>query len=135
MTPIDTSEAAPTVSVVDPLTAPCVAIICVAPGLAAITSPVVSMEAMAGLAEFQATSEVMSRLEPSVYRPVAVNWRVKPTATLMSGGPTAIAFRRGGVDPLHDAGHGDFGDGDAAGGGLSGRWWVRPLEGVCDGCG
>jgi hypothetical protein len=60
------------------------------PGLAAVASPVLLIQAAAAFAELQVTCAEMSCFEPSEYRPVAVNWLVRPVATLLSGGPTAM---------------------------------------------
>jgi hypothetical protein len=73
VTPIDTRVAAVTARVVDPDTLPRVAVIVVVPGLTAVASPALLMEAMAALADFQATCDEMFHFEPSENKPVAVN--------------------------------------------------------------
>jgi hypothetical protein len=77
VTPIETSVAAATVSVVLPDTAPRVAVIAVLPTLTVVTRPrepaALLIVATAGVAEDHVTVVVRFCVELSVYTPVAVN--------------------------------------------------------------
>jgi hypothetical protein len=84
VTPMDTRVAAVTgrARVLDtPLK---VAVIVVEPALSAVASPVLPIEATAGVDEVQVAVVEIFCFEPSLYTPVAVNWLVRPTARLDS---------------------------------------------------
>ena len=87
---IDTKCAVDTVSVVEPLTLPNVALMLVLPLAKLVTSPVLLMVAAAGLEEVQRTDFERSCVLLSLKVPVAVNCRVVPTAVVELAGVTAI---------------------------------------------
>jgi len=70
---ITTKVAGVTLKLVEPDIFPIFAVIMVDPGLAAVASPALLIEAAAAFAELQVTCAEISCFEPSEYRPVAVN--------------------------------------------------------------
>jgi hypothetical protein len=70
---ITTKVAAVTFRAVEPDICPSVALMVVEPGLAAVASPALLIEAAAAFAELQMTCDETSCFEPSEYSPVAVN--------------------------------------------------------------
>ena len=106
VTAIDTSVAAVTVSVVDPLTLPLVALIVVVPAFSALASPVALTVAVVVLEDAHVAVVVRFCVVPSLYVPVAVNCCVPPAATDGFTGVTAIdtsvaAVTVSVVDPAH----------------------------------
>lgn len=90
---IDTRREFDTVSAVDPLTVPNVALMLVLPAKRLVTTPLLLMVAEAGLEEVQITDFEISCVLLSLKVPVAVNCRVVPTAMLALAGVTAIETR------------------------------------------
>jgi len=94
VTAIDTSAAAVTVTVVDPLIVPEVAVIVAVPSPTLVASPVVCpamlIVATVGVSELHCTVPVMFCVLPSVYVPVAVNCCVSPSGSTGIAGVTAI---------------------------------------------
>jgi hypothetical protein len=78
------------VTVVLPLTLPRLAEIVDVPAATVDARPPAAMVAAAGFVDAQTTSVVRSRVELSVYVPVAVNCCGRPAATLGSAGVTAM---------------------------------------------
>ncbi len=109
VTAIDTSAAEVTVSVVDPLSDPEVAVIVAAPSPTLLANPCVGaallIVAAAGVSELHCTVSVMFCVLPSVYVPVAVNCSVVPSGIVGIAGVTAIETSTAGltvsvVEPL-----------------------------------
>ena len=94
---IETRWAVETVSVVDPLTVPKVALIVVVPVATLDASPCALMVAAAALEDVHVTVVVMSCVLLSLKVPVAVNCLVVPTAMLALAGVTAIETRAAAV--------------------------------------
>jgi hypothetical protein len=100
---IDVSSAAVTVSVVEPETPDpaAVALIAVDPTASAVATPAEpdAFETLAieELDDAHVTEAVRSWVEPSVYVPVAVNWRVRPIGSDGATGVTAIEVSWAGV--------------------------------------
>jgi hypothetical protein len=90
VTPIETSAAGSTVSVVVPVTVPEVAEMVVVPVARVVARPPAAMVAVAVLDDAQVTEAVRFCVELSVYVPVAVNGCVSPFATLGVAGVTAM---------------------------------------------
>jgi hypothetical protein len=102
VTVIDTRVAAVTVSVVDPLTVPDVAVMVAEPCIFDVASPDPLIVATPAVADDQVTELVRSLLLPSEYPPVALNCSVSPAATDGVPGVTLIevsVFGGGVVDP------------------------------------
>ena len=97
VTAIETSAAAVTVSVVDPLMPPRVAVIEDVPVASVEASPDALIVATVGVAEAQVTELVRFCVEVSVYVPVAVNCSATPLATDGLPGVTAMETRVGAV--------------------------------------
>ena len=97
VTAIDTSAAAVTVSVVDPLIAPDVAVISVVPAARLEARPLAAIVAVAGVPDVHVTLAVRVCVLPVVYVPVAVNCRVCPAAIDGAAGVTAIDTSAGAV--------------------------------------
>jgi hypothetical protein len=101
VTTIDTSAAAVTVTVVDPMIEPDVAVMLAVPSPTLVASPVVApvvlIVAVMGVSEVHCTVAVMSCVLPSVYVPVAVNCCVVPSGSVGIAGVTAIETRTAGV--------------------------------------
>ena len=93
VTAIDDSVAAVTVNVVEPTTAPLVALIVDVPTFTAVAKPVTLIVAFAGVPDAHVTLFVMSCVELSLNVPVAVNCCVFPAATDGFAGVTAIEVR------------------------------------------
>ena len=83
-------NATPTVRVVEPLMVPELAVIVTCPPLTDVAKPVPLILAMPLEEELQATLELMSFDDPSLYLPVAVNCCVAPKAMVDPEGVTAI---------------------------------------------
>ena len=94
---IETSVGDPTVSVVEPLTVPEVAVIVVTPCAMLVASPVLPTVAMLGLEEVQVTELVRFCVVLLLYVPVAVNCWFVLTGIVGFAGVTAIETRAGGV--------------------------------------
>src|SRR6186713_685444 len=94
VTSMETSVAAETVSVVEPETAPDVAVIVLEPTSAPVARPsepaAFEIVATAVSDELQVTAVVRSCVEASVYTPVAVNCCVVPLAMPGRAGVTSI---------------------------------------------
>src|SRR5690606_36085152 len=91
VTAIDTNAASSAVNVVDPETAPNVAVMVDVPLEAtAMANPPDVIMATAGFEELQVTELVMSNDCPPEYWPVAVNCCVAPLGTLGLAGVTVI---------------------------------------------
>ena len=90
VTAIDTNVAGPTVSTVDPDTAPEVAVIVLVPTATAVAKPTAVIVAVAVVPELQVTWLVRFCVLLSEYVPVAVNCCVNPFATDGFAGVTAI---------------------------------------------
>src|SRR5262249_34246892 len=90
VTAIDWSTTAVTVSVVEPETAPLVALIVLVPAFTAVASPVALIAAVAGVPDVHVTVLVKSCVVPSLKVPVALNCFVPPTVTVGFGGVTAM---------------------------------------------
>jgi hypothetical protein len=84
-----------TVSAVEPVTVPDVAVIVVDPGATAVAIPVVAIVAIDVLEEFQVTDDVRFWVELSEYVPVAVYCCVAFTAMLILAGVTIMDTRAG----------------------------------------
>jgi hypothetical protein len=93
VTAIDDSVAAVTVNVVEPTTAPLVALIVEVPTFTAVAKPVALIVALAGVPDAHTTLFVTSWVELSLNVPVAVNCCVFPAATDGFTGATAIEVR------------------------------------------
>jgi hypothetical protein len=90
VTAIETSAAWSTVSVVLPVTDADVAETVVVPTAMVVASPPAAIVAAAVFEDTHVAEDVRSRVDRSVYVPVAVNCCVSPAATLGFGGVTAI---------------------------------------------
>ena len=95
MITIETSVAGSTVSVVDPETAPSVALTLVDPGATAVARPAVSIVATEVSTTAHVTCEVMSCELPSLHVPVAVSCAVVLTTADGDPGVTAMLVRIG----------------------------------------
>ena len=101
VTAIDCSTAGLTVSTVEPVTPPSVALIVEVPVATPVASPAAVIVATAGVAEAHVTWLVRSCVVLSEKVPVAVNCSVSPLATLGLAGVTAIDCRTAGADRQH----------------------------------
>jgi hypothetical protein len=99
VTAIETSVEPVTVSIVEPITPPLVAVIIVLPGATAVARPAVEMVAVAVMLEAQVTDAVMSLVVASLYVAVAVNCWVVPFAIDMFVGVIAIELSVAGPIP------------------------------------
>ena len=90
VTAIDDSVAAVTVNVVEPTTAPLVALIVDVPTFTAVASPAALIVAFAGVPDAHVTLPVRSCIELSLNVPIAVNCCVFPAGTDGFAGVTAI---------------------------------------------
>src|ERR1700675_154692 len=90
VTAIDDSVAAVTVNVVDPTTAPLVALIVDVPTFTAVANPAALIVAVAVVPDAHVTLAVKFCVELSLNVPVAVNCCELPAATLGFAGVTAI---------------------------------------------
>jgi len=90
VTAIESSAAAVTVNVVDPLIGPSAAVIVVVPTSIAVASPALLTVATAVVSDDHVTCAVRSCVVASVNVPIAVNGRVRPRATLGAAGVIAI---------------------------------------------
>ena len=95
VTAIETSTAAVTVTVVEPVIVPEVAVTVVLPKDTLLATPRLFTVAMVGVALLQVTVVVKFRVLPSLYVPVAVNGRVVPKANDGFAGVTAIETKTG----------------------------------------
>ena len=105
----DTSAAVVTVSVVDPATAPEVAVMVAVPSPTLLAKPCVGaallIVATAAVSELHCTVPVMFCVLPSVYVPVAVNGSLVPSGIVGIAGVTTIETSTAGltvrvVDPV-----------------------------------
>ena len=98
---IDTSAAAVTVTVVDPVTEPDVAVIVAVPSPSLLANPALAgsllIVAVPGVSDDHVTVPVMFCTLPSVYVPVAVKCCVVPNASTGIAGVTAIDTSTAGV--------------------------------------
>jgi hypothetical protein len=90
VTASDTTAGCPTVRLVDPVTAPCVALIVAVPSPALVASPAPLITATVAAVLFHCAVPVKSWLLPSVYVPTAVYCSVVPNAMLAACGFTVI---------------------------------------------
>ncbi len=90
VTLIDTSDAAETVRVAEPVIAPKAAVIVVAPTLRPVATPVAVIDAMLVTEEAQVTDAETSSFVPLLYVAMAVNCRVSPRGRLEFAGSTLI---------------------------------------------
>jgi hypothetical protein len=94
VTAMDTSAAAVTVSVADPVTPPTLIVIVVPPTASALARPwipgVSEIVASVPLLELQCPAVVTSCVVPSAYVPIAANRWLTPAGTVPSGGDTAM---------------------------------------------
>jgi hypothetical protein len=98
LTAIESSAAASTVNVSDPLTDPEVAEMTAVPLVFVVARPDELTVATSGLPELHVTEPVISLLLESEYVPVAWNWAVSPAATEVFALVTEMAVSvRGGV--------------------------------------
>jgi hypothetical protein len=97
VTAMELSEAVETARTVEPVTEPEVAWIVEEPTPTPLARPAVEIVAMLVVRDDQVTEFVMICEEPSLYVPVAVNWSVKPLATVGFAGVTAMDERVGPV--------------------------------------
>jgi hypothetical protein len=95
VTAMDTSVAEVTVSTVDPLTLPEIAMIVLDPAAFAVAIPPGAIVAVFVFWDCQLTEALRSFVEPSLYFPVAVNGSVAPVAIVGFTGVTEIALRAG----------------------------------------
>jgi hypothetical protein len=95
VTAIDTSVAELTVSTVDPLTLPEIAMIVLDPAAFAVAIPPGAIVAAFVFWDCQLTEPLRSFVEPSLYFPVAVNGSVVPVAIVGFIGVTEIELRVG----------------------------------------
>lgn len=90
-------EVKDTMSVLDPLTDPMLAVMIAVPALLAVASPVLLMAAMVDAEEFQVTELAKSRVLPSLKAPVAANCCELPKVTARFTGLTAMETTAAGV--------------------------------------
>jgi hypothetical protein len=97
VTAMEVTTAGVTVSVVELLMLPSVAVIIEVPVARVEANPVLDIVATVVFADAQTTEFVRFSIDPSLNVPVAVNCWVRPLATLGSAGVTAIAVTIAGV--------------------------------------
>jgi hypothetical protein len=95
VTAIDISVAEVTVSTVEPLTLPEIAMIVLDPAAFAVAIPPGAIVAVFVFWDCQLTEALRSFVEPSLYFPVAVNGWVAPVAIVGFTGATEIELRAG----------------------------------------